>query len=115
MLEFASNLDLFFLYRECNMLQFYRFHFWLVPIYLCLKSDRLNHCISGVLLTEARFLLILTQKITNKSPDNATLIADSWIGLGFSHPFSNIAIKSGRFKQNSSKSIPFVRVTSCNY
>lgn len=37
----------------------------------------------------------------------------SWIGDGFSQPFSKIPIRSSRFKQNSSNSFPRVSVTSC--
>ena len=36
----------------------------------------------------------------------------SWIGEGFSQPFSKMPIKSSRFRQKSSKSFPFVSVTS---
>mmetsp|Transcript_35419 Transcript_35419/g.85719 ORF Transcript_35419/g.85719 Transcript_35419/m.85719 type:complete len:247 (-) Transcript_35419:423-1163(-) len=39
-------------------------------------------------------------------------IASSWIGDGRSNPFSNIPMRSSRFKKKSSNSRPFVSVTS---
>lgn len=45
-------------------------------------------------------------------PESAIGILASWIGEGFSQPFSNMPIRSSRFRQNSSNSLPRVSVTS---
>lgn len=45
-------------------------------------------------------------------PESAMGILASWIGDGFSHPFSKIPINNSRFRQNSSNSLPRVSVTS---
>ena len=46
-------------------------------------------------------------------PVKATGIAASWMGEGFSNPASNMPIISGLEMRRSSKSRPFVAVTSC--
>lgn len=45
-------------------------------------------------------------------PVRATGIVSSWIGEGFSKPASNMPIMSSRLMKKSSKSSPFVAVTS---
>ena len=45
-------------------------------------------------------------------PERAIGMLASWIGLGFSHPFSKIPISNSLFRQKSSNSLPFVSVTS---
>lgn len=45
-------------------------------------------------------------------PVSATGIASSWMGDGFSNPASKMPINNDRFKLKSSKSRPFVAVTS---
>ena len=46
-------------------------------------------------------------------PVRAMGMPTSWIGDGVSQPFSKIPIRSSRFRQKSSKLVPFVSVTSC--
>lgn len=38
--------------------------------------------------------------------------ASSWMGLGFSNPFSKIPMSSSRLRKKSSNSLPLVSVTS---
>lgn len=47
-------------------------------------------------------------------PLSAIGIEASWMGEGFSQPFSKMPISSSRLRQNSSNSLPRVSVTSCN-
>jgi hypothetical protein len=49
---------------------------------------------------------------TSYLPDIAIGMLASCMGEGFSQPFSKMPINSSRFKQKSSKSLPFVSVTS---
>lgn len=46
-------------------------------------------------------------------PVNATGMASSWMGEGFSKPASKIPMSKSRFKAKFSNSRPFVFVTSC--
>ncbi|CAN8014443.1 unnamed protein product [Ixodes persulcatus] len=44
-------------------------------------------------------------------PSRAMGMLASWMGEGFSQPFSKMPISSSRFRQKSSNSLPFVSVT----